>query len=835
MSDSSRRGIDHRFALALGVFFASGATGLVYQVVWSRMLTLVIGVSIFAITTVLTTFMAGLGLGSYAMGRWATRWRDPLRVYGVVEGLIGIYALFTPWLFEAIQPLYVGMFPEANRVVLDTFRVLLSGLVLLAPTALMGGTLPLLSQAIAGGESRPARGVGLLYAVNTFGAVAGCVAAGFWLLADLGIRSSLLLGGVVNLGIAAAAIVGSRVASPAATAAGNAAVQTPERNPEGRFILTVFFFSGFAALAYEVLWTRALLVYVHSSTYAFTLMLTVYLLGVAAGSMAVSPAASRSERPLLGLAICQLGVAAGVVGSLLVFPHLESFAFALVGANRIDSFGRAVALMFSQSALVLLAPTIFMGAMLPLGVAAYLRPSRGVGRGVGSLYAMNTLGNIAGSVVAGFALIPWLGVRHSLLLMLAINLLLAAAILGRLASGRVWKWALPVAAAAAALSIHFSVSEQIFFQSIARGRGQRVIFYREGAADTVAVIEKLRPEHSRTLIYSDGRGAAGTNSLVWNLYFGHLPMLLHPDPQDILHICFGSGNSTMALTRHDPRRIDVVELSPHVRDAAPLFWTNERVLDDPRVHLIIEDGRNFLLRVHRKYDVVSLEPPQTHSAGVVNLYTQEFYELARDHLKPGGIMMQWLPAPPTEEARGHLIRAFTEAFPNVTVWQQLWSPVILLVGTMEPLAIDVDAIERRLESKALRRDLDVMGTKTAEDILSYFLLGDESVRRLVKDFEPVRDDRTIVDYTIPREAGSGFGFIFRYPFKRDSTFADLMRDYASWRDPMTLIIPDPAQAERVERAREARDQAIRDAVEHQRRSGSARHRRPGKAKRFGAT
>jgi hypothetical protein len=174
------------------------------------------------------------------------------------------------------------------------------------------------------------------------------------------------------------------------------------------------------------------------------------------------------------------------------------------------------------------------------------------------------------------------------------------------------------------------------------------------------------------------------------------------------------------------------------------------------------------------------------------------------------------PGPPTEEARGHLIRAFTEAFPNVTVWQQLWSPVILLVGTMEPLAIDVDAIERRLESKALRRDLDLMGTKTAEDILSYFLLGDESVRRLVKDFEPVRDDRTIVDYTIPREAGSGFGFIFRYPFKRDSTFADLMRDYASWRDPTALIIPDPAQSERVERAREARDQAIRDALERQR-------------------
>jgi spermidine synthase len=283
-------------------------------------------------------------------------------------------------------------------------------------------------------------------------------------------------------------------------------------------------------------------------------------------------------------------------------------------------------------------------------------------------------------------------------------------------------------------------------------------------------------------------------------------MLLHANPKDVLHICFGSGNSVKALTRHNPRRIDVVELSPHVRETAEYFWTNENVLDDPRVHLVIEDGRNFLLRTDRAYDVVSLEPPQVHSAGVVNLYTEEFYELVRGHLRSDGIVVQWLPTWTfSKKDRGHLIRAFTEAFPFVYVWQQLMNGSLLLMGTLEPLRVDVGEVDRRLRPPAMRRDAATMGTPTAEEFLSFFLLGDESTRKLVTAYEPVRDDRTIVDYSIPHYIGAGFGLDYGYPIGPDgfdvqTLRSERLREYETWQDPISFIIPSSEQARRVEGA-----------------------------------
>jgi hypothetical protein len=284
-------------------------------------------------------------------------------------------------------------------------------------------------------------------------------------------------------------------------------------------------------------------------------------------------------------------------------------------------------------------------------------------------------------------------------------------------------------------------------------------------------------------------------------------MLLHPDPNEVLHICYGSGNSVMALTRHDPERIDVVELSPHVREASEYFWTNENVIDDPRVNLVIEDGRNFVLGTDRRYDVISLEPPNIFTAGVVNLYTQDFYELAIERLNPGGMMLQWLPTGQLSVSdRGSLIRAFTEAFPHVYLWSQLSSSSLLLLGTLEPLQIDVDVVERRLLSTRMKNDARNMNTRTVERFLSFFLMGDAATRELVSSYEPVRDDRTIVDYSIPRFVGSGYGFsIYTYAIGTGAlgpanVLRARSREYASWSDAASAIIPDPAQAERIQRA-----------------------------------
>jgi spermidine synthase len=655
--------------------------------------------------------------------------------------------------------------------------------------------------------------------VNTLGAVAGCLAAGFVLIAQYGIRSSLLVAAAMNLVVAAVAVCtpsGSRALVPRSTPLPSGH-RAPDRDE--RVVLGLFFLTGFAALGYEVLWTRALLVYLESSVYAFSLMLGVYLLGVALGSTAASPLAGRARRPLVGLAIAQVGVVASVAAGLLVFPELRTLGLNLVGATRIDSFERAIAMMLTQASLVLLLPTICMGAMFPFGVAAYHRALRGVGRSVGSLYAVNTLGNITGAIVVGFLLIEALGVRHSLIAMLGLNALVAVLVTWREAASLHARVLSAVAASATLFVIHLGVSDQIFYRAILRTPTFEVVFYREGASDTVSVLQSKSDSTRRILVYADGRGAAGTGSLPWNLYFGHLPMLLHPDPQQILHICYGSGNSVMALTRHDPERIDVVELSPHVRETSHFFWTNEGVIDDPRVNLIIEDGRNFLLGTERSYDVISLEPPSVAAAGVVNLFTREFYDLARRHLSPGGVMTQWLPTLQLSTAdRAHLIRSFADAFPHVAIFQQLIGPTLLLVGTLEPLAIDVDELGRRLALDALRKDAIAMRTPTPELFLSYFLLGDESTRELTAGYEPVLDDRTIVDYSIPHFVGGAFGFsplAYRIGSEEENpakVIRQLAAEYAEWADPASTIIPDPEQARRVDRAIEARQALGRQAA-----------------------
>lgn len=785
--------------LVLSLFFASGLAGLVYQVAWARLLSRVLGVDIHAVTTVVCTFMAGLGLGSYAVARWGGHLLRPLRAYGVIEVSIAVYAALTPGMIAGLETLYTNAAGGLGPLATSGVRVGISALLLLIPTTLMGATLPLVARAVAS-DSTAAGKIGLLYGVNTLGAVVGCLLAGFVLLAQLGIRGTLLVAAGVNLaaGVLALLAASGSEASPI--------VHTPRRSePRARFVLAVFFLAGVTALGYEVLWTRALLVHLRSSNYAFTVMLAVYLIGVACGSLVAARFAGRSRDPLRAVAVCQLGVVASVVAGLVAFPHLEQVGRLLTGSDRLESFAAAVVFMLTQASVVLLLPTAFMGAMLPFGVRAYHVASHDLGKSVGSLYAANTAGNVAGALLVGFGAIGWVGVRHSLIGMVALNLALAAAVVGWGTRSRRARWVAIGAAVGALTAVHLAVPGRLFYHSIAKP-GDEIVYYREGASDTVAVLGRPGPPPLRSLIYSDGRGASGTWTLAWNLYLGHLPMLLHPDPREVLHICIGAGNSLAAVARHAPARIDAVELSPHVREAARFFWTNEGVLDDPSVRFIAEDGRNFLLRSRDRYDVISMEPPVLFTAGVVNLYTQEFYELVRRHLEPDGVALQWIPLLGlSEKNRGHLLRAFAEAFPAVSIWQQLESPVLLLIGTERPLRLDLDAIQRRLAAPRLARDLEIMATPNAEVFLSYFLLGDASTRRLAAPYEPVRDDRTIIDYSMPSQIDTGFGLEPELePAELLAELAREMRELAGWRDPLALILPDPEQAERTEAARERR-------------------------------
>jgi spermidine synthase len=298
----------------------------------------------------------------------------------------------------------------------------------------------------------------------------------------------------------------------------------------------------------------------------------------------------------------------------------------------------------------------------------------------------------------------------------------------------------------------------VFRRTFVGARGGELVFYREGATDTVGVVEY---GGQRRIAYEDQRGTAATWSYPVGYVFGHMPVLLHPGhPKKGLHICFGVGNSLSAMAAHESiERVDNVELSPHVAEAAKYFWTNNGILHDPRVDTIIDDGRNFVMASGETYDVIALEPPETFTAGVINLYTREFYEDVEKRLAEDGMLVQWIPVGEgTLDEEKMLFRSFFDVFPHATVWQQLSRDGnIMLVGSKQPLRIDYQLLQSKMNERRVRRDLELSKVHDPVDLLSMFIFGPERYAEFVRGVPPVVDDKTVLDFAIPRRIGSGFG------------------------------------------------------------------------------
>jgi len=756
----------------LSVFLISGAAGLAYEVVWTRALSLVFGVTAYAAATVLAAFMGGLALGSWAFGRRVDRQTNPLLIYATLEAGIGLYALLVPSLFAGLHWPYLLLHRlDLSYPVFAFGRALLAALVVLVPTVLMGGTFPVLVRFFVRSRRDVGLGTATLYAVNTLGAIAGCLLAGFVLIERFGLVGTTRLAAAANLAAAVtAAVAGWKVraeavvASPedVAEAGGPSGVSAATR----RIVLACIGLSGFAALGYEVLWTRALLRYLYNSTYAFTTMLATFLMGIAVGSAVYAALLRRSRRPLLVFAALQLFAGLGFVASGIAFEELGRLSTSEVVEVTLRSFADSVATMFVRAGSILFLPTVFLGAALPLATAICARGVTRFGDMVGRVYAVNTLGAILGSLVTGFVLIPAVGMQGSLIVLVGVNLACAVALVLAEPAGILRRVTAAVIVCVLLLAALIAMPRDLFRRTFL-SPGDRLLFYREGATDTVAVVDNIL---GRNIVYEDRRGTAGTWTFRWNFFFGHLPLLLHPGvPKSVLNICFGVGNSLSAAAAHGSvERITSVELSPHVVDAADFFWTNSGVRSDPRVRIIIDDGRNFVLTNDGTYDVIELEPPETFTAGVINLYTREFYRDAAARLAPEGVLIQWLPVgeAPLEQER-MLFRAFTDVFPHATAWRQLEDGPILLVGSQRPLRIDYQRLREKMREQRVRRDLELIEVLDVDQLLSFFTLDSPALAAFVRDVEPVTEDRTVLDFSMPRFVGSGFGFGSMNPLAED--------------------------------------------------------------------
>lgn len=414
-------------------FLLSGLSSLIYEVLWVRMLILIFGSTTFAISTVLTAFMGGLALGSYLFGRYIDRSRYPVPMYGILEAGIGVYALLVPTLFSGLIPLYRWVWQSfhLNFYLFSLMQFFLVSLVLIVPTTLMGATLPILSKYYARREDRLGLTVGSLYAVNTLGGILGTFFSGFFLLPALGVRLTTFLAALLNLLIGTIVLVvikkgGKEKVGLVPGAEFSASTFSGERLSSWilGLVLLAFGLSGFASMIYEIAWSRVLAMILDSSTYAFTIMLTTFLIGIALGSFLMSRTIDRLKRPLLAFILIEIAIGTSAFLGLFLFSELP-YLFVVLYRTFSGSLNLIFFSKFLLASAVMILPTLFIGALFPLVVKLYTPSLNRVGYSIGKTYSLNTIGCILGSFCGGFVFVPLMGIQNSILLAIGLNIFLA--------------------------------------------------------------------------------------------------------------------------------------------------------------------------------------------------------------------------------------------------------------------------------------------------------------------------------------------------------------------------------------------------------------------------
>lgn len=740
---------------------------MIYQVAWAKALALILGSTVYAVTTVLAVFLGGLAIGSHWIGRWSKGYRDPIRLYALLEwgvASLGAASLVT---LPIIRSLYAQVSPlfGAWNAGDAALRCAAAALVLLPSTILMGGTLPVLVRGVGRRTQTFQVRLGRLYWVNTLGAVGGTLVAGFYMLPFMGLRLAVLAAVTLNL-------ISGEVAwqLPSEVEPQRSPVKlpkVPETVAHSNVLLVAFGLVGATAMAYEVAWTRLLVTIFGSSTYAFTIMLATFLGGIALGSGIYAIWARRRRTSLRCFEVTQTLTALAAVLFLFSFLQLPTIVVAVQRAAGNTFRGLLLAQLIGSS-IAMLPTTVVFGFNFPLVVSLIVdRSTDGIDESaaVGCGYAANSAGAIVGVILAGLWLIPAVGAFRLVAIMAVVNLALAFTIGARRKTA--WVWLATRAAVAAGLLVAVS-SSALYNRSLAtfgaalyhplHARGitlqemadtSDVLFTAEGPNATVTVI---RAEDYLALRIN-GKVDASNRDTHTQLLLGHLGALLHPAPRRALVIGFGSGMTLSALTRcPDIQHLDCVEIEPQVIQAANYLESlNEGVLRNPRVHLALDDARNYLMTTGERYDLISSEPSNPWMAGMANLYTVEFYREAMARLRPGGLFVQWVQGYSLDPVDLRMVmRTFASVFPRVTLWRG--EPAdFLLVGQAASGPLPLDRLRALWSEPTLQSDFQKLGLQRPSGLLAYHLLDDRDLRRLIGDGPLNTDDLPLLEFHAPKK------------------------------------------------------------------------------------
>jgi spermidine synthase len=764
------------------IFVVSGASGLVYQIAWFKYLSLFLGNTTYAQTVVLATFMGGLAIGASLWGRKSDRTKHPLKLYALLELAIGAYCLLYPWIIEIVRSLFISVvqmsgLPSDSLTVL-VLKLLISILTLLFPTILMGGTLPVLVRTISVDIKDSGKNVATLYFLNSFGAVVGSMLGGFLMIPIVGLRATVYSAGTINVlvgGVAWLLARSWREESFEPVSSGVPSMIFSDR--EIRLAILIAGISGLASMIYEITWLRLLIPVIGSSTYSYTLLLVAFISGITIGSWIASRLFTRVKNTYRLLTLCQFGVGIAMALSLPLYGRVPYIYWHLGRIlNRTEfTYPIFLSLQFLLGFGIMLVPTIFLGMSLPIASHIASRKLEVLGRSVGNVFSINTVGTVIGSLAAGLILIPLVGIRISMELGLCLNI--GAGILLLLYSSDISASRKIISiGGAGTLALVFFLLTSDWNRTIALSGvfrhlvkndippssyaefeagidARNVRYFKEGPTATVGIVEYFTPFGLNTSLMINGKvDASSVGDLPTQVLLAEIPMILHPAPDTVLVVGLGSGVTVGSVLRHPVTSVATVEISPEVIEASKYFdYVNGSPLSDKRSRLLVDDALSFVKLSRSHFDVIISEPTNPWIAGVGNLYTVEFLRECRDKLKENGMMVQWFHLyEVSDETFDLVMRTFTSVFPHVSLWQPYLKDVIV-VGSMKPVQLDEEAVNRKFRIPAVRADLRRIQIEDPTTFLTLEFLSQTALLNYVGVGELNTENQPLLEYRAPRD------------------------------------------------------------------------------------
>ena len=746
---------------------------MIYEVLWVRLFVLVMGGTVYSFTTVLVAFMAGLALGGWLGGKYADRMkRSPLLVYAALEGVIGLYCLMIPFLISGLDPVFTLLHPfvSAHNLAGLLLRFFFSGLVLLLPCTLMGATLPILVRYSFQGPGQLGKTTASLYAVNTFGAVAGSLASGMILLPKIGQSATLYFAAGINFFIFFSILFLVRLRRPESGPVQEqvpGVVRSPGAGSGSALLLLLYGLSGAAAMVYQVAWTRALILSLGTTLYVLSMILTAFIAGLGLGALAVRPMVDRISRLWLWTGVLELLVG---FSAWLVVPLFARLPLWMAAAHRPDCYFVWLSEEFFAGFALIFIPTFAMGALLPLVVRLYQSLRGGAGSAVGAVYAWNTIGAIFGAFLCGFFLISRIGLRNSLILASVANVGVGLAFILNEKKMLAAKLAAFAAAIASISALFFLVpgwdpqiinsgpylnfnnygglSAADIEQSLKSD--SRNLFYKEGAEATVSVSESIT-DGALSLRINGKADASTGDDMITQVFLGHFPFLFNPGAEKVMVLGLASAVTLNSVLTHPVKQAVCLEISPEVVEASKYFGAvNHHPLKDARTVLIVSDARDHLAHSADKYDAIISEPSNPWIGGEGLLFTDEFFKQARARLNPGGVMVLWIGIYDLDvEALRMLARTFINEFPQATLWESVVGSDYLFVGAPAAAVVDYSAFKVWFNTPRVKYDFERVGIDWPEQVIARFLMGPRELAAFAGVGPLHTDDKRQLEMRVP--------------------------------------------------------------------------------------